>query len=110
MSAKPHFYCAGASLFLVGSYKRTTANQQSGAYRRGAEGKINPLNWKREHQIAFLVAVIFGACIGIFAGVQQIEPSTDLYWLSVALWGTAGAVMAAVGAFIRQMFRDRASK
>jgi hypothetical protein len=71
---------------------------------------MNPLNWKREHQIAFLVAVPFGACIGIFGGVQQVEPSTDLYWLSVALWGTAGAVMAAVGAFIRQMFRDRASK
>ena len=70
---------------------------------------MNPLHWKREHQIAFLGAVAFGACVGIFAGIQQVEPSANPYWLSVGLWGTAGALMAAAGAFIRQMFRDRDS-
>jgi hypothetical protein len=70
---------------------------------------MNPLHWKREHQIAFLVAVVFCACIGIFAGVRQVEASTDLYWLWVALWGAAGAAMGAAGAFIRQLMRNRIS-
>lgn len=67
---------------------------------------MNPLRWKREHQIAFVGAAVFGACIGAFGGAQQVEPSANLYWLWVGLWGTAGAVMAAAGAFIRQMFRN----
>jgi hypothetical protein len=70
---------------------------------------MNPLRWKREHQIAFIGAAVFGACIGIFGGIKQVDPSANLYWLWVGLWGTGGGVMAAAGAFIRQMFRDRAS-
>jgi hypothetical protein len=38
---------------------------------------MNPLHWKREHQIAFLGAAVFGACVGIFAGIQQVEPSAN---------------------------------
>jgi hypothetical protein len=71
--------------------------------------KMNPLHWKREHQIAFLGAAVVGACIGIFAGTRQVEPSANLYWLLVGLWGAAGAVVAAAGAFIRQLLRDRTS-
>lgn len=70
---------------------------------------MNPLRWKREHQIAFLGAAAFGACIGIFGGVQQVEPSASAYWLRVALWGAAGALMGAAGASIRQLLRDRTS-
>jgi hypothetical protein len=70
---------------------------------------MNPLHWKRDHQIAFFVAVVLCACIGVVAGVRQLEPSVNLYWLSVGLWGAAGAVMGAVGAFIRQLMRDRTS-
>ena len=36
---------------------------------------MNPLRWKRKHQIALLGAAIVGACIGIFAGARQLEPS-----------------------------------
>jgi amino acid transporter len=70
---------------------------------------MNPLRWKREHQIAFLGAAVFGACIGIFAGVRQVQPSANLYWLWMVLWGAAGAAMGATGAFIRQLSRDRTS-
>jgi hypothetical protein len=70
---------------------------------------MNPLRWKREHQIAFFGAAVFGACIGIFAGVRRVEQSANLYWLVVGLWGAAGAAMGASGAFIRQLLRDRAS-
>jgi hypothetical protein len=67
---------------------------------------MNPLRWKREHQIAFLGAVVIGACIGVFAGARQFEPSTSDYWAWVGLWGLAGAVMAAAGAYIRQLLRN----
>jgi hypothetical protein len=70
---------------------------------------MNPLRWKREHQIAFFGAAAFGACIGIFVGVRQVEPSANLYWLGVGLWGAAGAAMGASGAFIRQSLRNRNS-
>jgi hypothetical protein len=70
---------------------------------------MNPLRWKREHQIAFLGAAVVGAGIGIFAGTRQVEPSVNHYWLSLALWGVAGAVTGAAGAFMRQLARDRSS-
>jgi uncharacterized membrane protein len=68
---------------------------------------MNPLSWKREHRVAFLIAVVFCACIGIFAGVHKVEPSSQRYWLMVGLWGVAGAAMGAIGAFIGQMMRGR---
>jgi hypothetical protein len=71
---------------------------------------MNPLHWKREHQIAFLVAALFGTGIGIFVGLRQVEPSSELYWLHAALWGAAGSLLAAIGAFIRQMVRNRKIK
>jgi hypothetical protein len=74
---------------------------------------MNPLHWKREHQIALLGAAVVGAAIGIFAGTRQVEPSADLYWLWLwlwlARWGAAGAVMGATGGFIRQLSRGRTS-
>ena len=70
---------------------------------------MNPLHWEREHQIAFFVAAVFGAALGSFIGLRQVEPSTSLYWLHVGSWSVAGTVLAAAGAFIRQVLRDRKS-
>jgi FtsH-binding integral membrane protein len=70
---------------------------------------MNPVHWKREHQIAFLVAAVIGAGMGIYIGVRQVEPSTNAYWLHVGLWGVAGMMLAAAGAFIRQLIRNRNS-
>ena len=67
---------------------------------------MNPLHWKREHQIALLGATIVGACIGIFAGARQLEPSANYYWLWLGLWGAGGAVTGAAGGFIRQLYRN----
>ena len=70
---------------------------------------MNPLHWKREHQIAFFVAVVLCACVGIFAGVRQVGNSTNLYWLWVSIWSAAWAALGAMGAFIRQLIRNRMS-
>ena len=70
---------------------------------------MNPFDWKREHQIAFLVAAVIGAGMGIFIGVRQVEPSTNAYWLHVGSWGVAGTMLAAFGAFIRQLIRNKNS-
>jgi hypothetical protein len=79
-------------------------NKISVSYRN--RKRMNPLHWKRDHQIAFLGAAVLGACIGTFVGVRQVEPSANFYWLWVGLWGAAGTLMSAAGAFIRQLFRD----
>jgi hypothetical protein len=70
---------------------------------------MNPLHWKQEHQIAFLVAAVFGAIMGITIGLRQVEPSTSLYWLHGGLWGLAGAMLAGAGAFIRQLIREKSA-
>ena len=76
---------------------------------RSGGRKMNPLHWKREHQIALLGAAVVGAAIGIFAGSRQVEPSANHHWLWLALWGAAGSVMGATGGFIRQLSRSRTS-
>ena len=68
---------------------------------------MNPIHWKREHQIAFLVALVFGAGMGIFIGIRQVDPSIGPDWLHVASWGVAGAMLAGAGAYIRQIIRDK---
>ncbi len=70
---------------------------------------MNPIYWKREHQIAFVIAVVVCACLGVFAGSQRVDPSADLYWVRVGLWGVAGAAMGTVGASIGQLIRNRRS-
>jgi hypothetical protein len=70
---------------------------------------MNPVRWKREHQIALLGAAVVGAATGIFAGTRQVEPSADHYWIWLGIWGAAGTVMGATGGFIRQLSRSRTS-
>ena len=67
---------------------------------------MNPFLWKREHQIAFLVAAVFGALMGVFIGLRQTDQFTSPYWLHVASWGVAGAMLAGAGAYIRQLIRN----
>jgi hypothetical protein len=69
--------------------------------------QMNPLHWKREYQVALFVAAIFGFSIGVYAGVRNVVPYTDLYLLRVCLWGVGGCVLGAAGGFLRQLLRDR---
>ena len=78
-------------------------------WETGGTREINPLRWKREYQIAFFAAAMFGAVVGFFIGLRQTEPSTQFYWLHVGAWGVVGGVFAAVGAFVRQLLRGQNS-
>ena len=70
---------------------------------------MNPLHWKKEHQIAFLAASVFGAGMGIFIALRQPDQSNMPLWLYVILWGAGGAALAALGAYFRQIIRNRNS-
>lgn len=70
---------------------------------------MNPLRWKREHRIAFFGAMVFGACLGFVVGLRRVDPQVvqHFYWLWLAVWIISGAVLGAIGGFIRQSLRRR---
>jgi H+/Cl- antiporter ClcA len=70
---------------------------------------LNPLHWKPEHRVAFVFAAVFGACIGIFAGLGHFDPYTSNRWLLVGLYGVGGMLLGAAGGLLRQLLRDRKS-
>ena len=57
---------------------------------------MNPLHWKREHQIALFGAAIVGAFLRELANLNRPQ----------RLWGVAGTVTGAAGGFIRQLYRN----
>jgi hypothetical protein len=68
---------------------------------------MNFNHWKREHQIAFYFAAVFGACMGVFAGMGHFDPYTSFRWLWIGGWGVVGTLMGAAGGFLRQVLRNR---
>jgi hypothetical protein len=50
------------------------------------------------------------AGMGVYVGLKQIEPLNGHNWLQVVLWGVGGSMLAACGAFILQLIRNRKSK
>jgi hypothetical protein len=85
---------------------------------------LNPLRWKREHQIAFFCAAALGCLVGLIVGIQHVSPgeypSTILggepgapnsiylpleYWMFLALWAALGGAIGAGVIYIRQLLR-----
>jgi hypothetical protein len=74
---------------------------------------MNPLDWKREHQIAFFCAAALGCLVGIIAGIlmlnlsrfQRLDWVPLEYWLLLALWAALGAIICAAVVYIRQLLR-----
>ena len=73
----------------------------------GDRRNMNPLRWNGEHRFAFWVATIFGACMGFIVGIRRDDPSViqNVYWLWLTVCVMSGAVLGAIGAFIRQLLR-----
>jgi hypothetical protein len=80
---------------------------------------MNPLRWKREHQIALLGAAIIGAIVGFIFGIHEADPYgkifkhfgyygytwVDTYWIVVALWSLFGACMVSGAIYVFQLSR-----
>jgi hypothetical protein len=87
---------------------------------------MNPLEWKREHQLALLCAIGLGLALGTSVGIWQVDTCcgrlrvhlwcqgpgdrfcTDfvpVYWLLVGLWGALGGFICALLVYIRQLLR-----
>jgi hypothetical protein len=52
-----------------------------------SETKMNPLNWKREHQIALLCASGLGALFGFIFAIQHVSPGEH----PLMIFGVPGA-------------------
>ena len=63
--------------------------------------------WQRAHRIAFVFSLLFGGCIGFFAGQGHFDPYDSDYWQHVGEWCVLGTALGGVGGLLRQMLRSR---
>jgi hypothetical protein len=93
---------------------------------------MNPLYWKREHQIALLCAIALGCFFGMVVGVwaesgtaytthwmlycagaadyragrwYNCTSMTPVYWVLIGLWAAFGGFICAILVYIRQLLR-----
>jgi hypothetical protein len=95
--------------------------------RDGAEGlfsrsygEMNPLHWKREHQMALLSACAFGAVVGALLFILILANSyyspvwcgygnygytcwLSGFWVRVVMWTVLGALAGMAVVYIRQL-------
>jgi hypothetical protein len=58
-----------------------------GGYCGGSDGKMSPLKWKREHQIALLLAILLGGGVGLIYGFSVEDPFGHyFYWDSQVVY------------------------
>lgn len=87
---------------------------------------MNPLDWKRDHQIALVCALGLGAIVGMAVGLAWSNPYTNFqwgalwcesgrnfctyllngYWLRIIFWTALGATVGAALVYIRQLLRS----
>ena len=81
---------------------------------------MNPLHWKREHQVALVGTIALGAVLGFLFGLYEVYPYghsleyvksngalgwIDTYWLLVVARGLFGAVISGVAGYLFQLSR-----
>ena len=80
---------------------------------------MNPLNWKREHQVALGIAAVIGAVMGVLIGylVYAVAQGADgamsfgrwveySLWAAALLWAIVGALIVGGGAYVHRLFRE----
>ena len=80
---------------------------------------MNPLNWKREHQVALGIAAVIGAVVGILTGylVYAVAQGADgamsfgrwleySIWAAALLWAIVGALIVGGNAYMQRLFRE----
>jgi hypothetical protein len=85
---------------------------------------MNPLNWKREHQIALVVAIGLGAVVGCIFGAMVTPNYISFrwgalwcertyyciyllqgYWLLILFWTALGGSIGGGLVYVRQLLR-----
>lgn len=71
---------------------------------------MNPLNWRRPHQMALLLGVVLGIALGFITGymhenVHYANPTFSLYLTggSAFRWGLFGAIVGGTVIYIQQL-------
>ena len=80
---------------------------------------MNPLNWKREHQVALGIGAVIGAVLGVLTGylVYAIAQGADgamsfgrwleySIWVAALLWAIVGALIVGGNAYMQRLFRE----
>lgn len=79
---------------------------------------MNPLDWKREHQIALAIFFLVGCLTGVIVGYLAFAASsgaggagslyywlTRWFWASAAPWGLAGGFITGALAYASRLLR-----
>jgi hypothetical protein len=85
---------------------------------------MNPLAWKREHQVALLICAGIGLMFGLMFGMHEVDKygplyflygwsdssgsgyhSIDFYWAAVGLVGIFGALISGAIIYAIQLMR-----
>jgi hypothetical protein len=68
---------------------------------------MNPLKWRREHQVALLLGAAVGIAIGLLIGFiyNGVHYATLPQWLgwSAFRWGVLGALVGGTTIYMRQL-------
>ena len=74
---------------------------------------MNPLNWRRPHQMALLLGAVLGIALGFITGymhenVHYANPTFSLYLTggSAFRWGLFGAIVGATVIYIQQLMHE----
>lgn len=69
--------------------------------------QIDPRSWSIGRKVALVFAALFGGCMGLIFASNIFDKEGQLYWLTLCLWGGAGAAAAFAGHYIVQLLRNR---
>jgi hypothetical protein len=80
---------------------------------------MNPLKWKREHQVALGIAAIIGAVLGLLIGylvyvIAQGAASAMSFgrwieyslWAAAILWAIVGAIIFGGSVYMQRLLRE----
>jgi hypothetical protein len=72
---------------------------------------MNPLKWRREHQVALVLGALIGVAVGLAIGFiyNGVHYVTLFPWLaggSALRWGVFGALVGGATIYMRQLLHD----
>jgi H+/Cl- antiporter ClcA len=87
-----------------------SANKSDSRFELSEEdADMNPMTWRREHQVALLVGIILGIILGLLVGFmyEGFHYATVQAWKveSRVRWGILGAFVGACVIFAQRLLR-----